>query len=479
MLSRGSKMLDTLPFDILYRIIHFMPILDMVRLQQVSRFFCELLGARTIWSETYRTTLLPHYPGPFPHQSASFLKQDLVSSAKVAQNWAPNVPVPTEQRTFQSNEPYDNRRILMTRWLICLHNSRQINYIDMDSANGEVTPSILYSCDSEKEITDHHYVWTMSPEGHIQAFAVVLEMSCDDDGPHPDDSALKLFKVSGHDGPTLSLELVQSYPIISSRQVGFVLCFIGPRLLAINIVASDVDTQSFYIDLKTFGCYEISIPPIDMIHTRSFISCSTHLLVIRTPLQYGRDLGYIVLDAFVIPPAPADGTDIRSELELSYHGTHPASVSCISVLHDPGLNPSRLNPYILLLVKAVGKSNSKPFIGAMQIDILQDNSVAVRDIRKICPLPQSPSFLFSSVLGGSARVLQSRFTRNGIELDAHSFILFLRRDGFDIRHRCTGNVLTGIHEDKDLLSFNGMRGRLLLSEKKDRNLYSYTVLDFD
>ncbi|KAH7926014.1 hypothetical protein BV22DRAFT_973779, partial [Leucogyrophana mollusca] len=109
--------LENIPIDVLYRIVSFISVLDIVRLRLVSKFFWEVMEGRTVWSNAYRTTTLPRHPGPFPHQSTEMLKETLLESAKLARNWAPHEPIPTARRTLpvEGDGPH---QLVLGRWLM-------------------------------------------------------------------------------------------------------------------------------------------------------------------------------------------------------------------------------------------------------------------------------------------------------------------------------------------------------------------------
>ncbi|KAH7914531.1 hypothetical protein BJ138DRAFT_1110460 [Hygrophoropsis aurantiaca] len=430
---QGPPTLDTLPLDILYRIISFTSVLDIVRFQQISKHFRELMQTGTIWRNAYRTTSLPRYPGPFPHQSAAFLRDTLVRSAKVAQNWAPNVPVPTSQRTFEGDKDYSRPCFFMNRWLMVIDDKHSINCVDLDTASGVVTPPISYRSDEGRFIEDHWYLSTMSPEGHTLAFAIVLEMTHTHLGGqvlwvapifilnsniHNGGRNSKLFKLISNNGTTPIFEFVQSYSTNwpwDGRGLG-VRCFIGPRLLV--IAGGDINRKTLYIDLETFRAYSVSLPPAEIKCSATFISCVKHLLVIRSPMPQMVD-GHITLDVLAIPPP---GTGFPSDaLKLSHRGRHPGAFAHTYLLHDPVANPWLGEPHILLYAVAQMVPGTTFSIDRIKV-ILSDDNCSIRcetqTITKSDFNYYFPSIFSDNGMGGSSRSIHIHYTSPGPQLRA-------------------------------------------------------------
>ncbi|KAF9225944.1 hypothetical protein BS17DRAFT_815612 [Gyrodon lividus] len=96
--SIGAKSTDTicsattaglgqLPVDVLYEVLKSLSVRDIVRLQRVSKRFCEITHERIVWANAYHLTTLPRPSGPHAWQDATSLKCHLIRSAKVEKSW--------------------------------------------------------------------------------------------------------------------------------------------------------------------------------------------------------------------------------------------------------------------------------------------------------------------------------------------------------------------------------------------------------
>ncbi|KAH7914530.1 hypothetical protein BJ138DRAFT_1143622 [Hygrophoropsis aurantiaca] len=477
--------LDTLPLDILYRIISFTSVLDIIRFRQISRFFRELMQTDTIWRNAYRTTSLPRYPGPFPHQSAAFLRDTLVRSARVAQNWAPNVPVPTSQRTFEDNKHYSRRRFFMNRWLMGIDSDHKhsINCIDLDTASGVVTPSIIYRSDEGRFIHSHWYLSTTSLEGHTLAFAVVLETGpCAIENALPNWQVFKLFKFIGNNGTTPMFEFVQSYltnwdgPGLAPK------CFIGPRLLVIAGDLRDIDGKTLYIDLETFKPCDVSLPPAEMAYCTTFISCVKHLLVIRSPIPLVAADGHVIppitLDALAIPPL---GTGFRSDLlKLSHRGHHPGVLTHAYLLHDPVANPWLREPHILLYAVVHDLVPGLPYsIDRIKVVLSDDNCSIMCEAQTITKSDFDhylPPVFSMDGMTGSSRSVNIQGMAQGPQLRACALTL---RNNSDLYEGSQGvrNDLK-LHRFDRALGVDRVTGRVVLHIRSSLGRRVFRVLEF-
>ncbi|KAH7910326.1 hypothetical protein BJ138DRAFT_1101953 [Hygrophoropsis aurantiaca] len=478
--SRSFTTLDTLPIDVLYHIIGFMPVLDIVRFRQTSLFFREVTGARAIWREAYRATSLPRDPGPFLHQSTATLKDSLIKSAKIARNWAPNEPIPTATRTFQDDRYYSNRRLFMGRWFMGIQEAQHINCTDLDSASGEVTPRVIYSCEGGPWIKYHAYLSTTSPKGHVLKFAVVHEAGPYENN-HPRQQVIKIFRIDDDEGAVPALELMRSYSISWPYKVT-VTCTIGPRLL---VVAGDINDQPLYIDLETFQTYEVFLPPVKTEYSQTFIPSATQLLVIRNTYSLDSEsennntiIYSTVFNVFAIPPS---GTKIaQSTLQMSHQGHHPNIINYISLLYDPCIESGQHESCMLLHAIVNEDSEKHPFRGIVRISMSPDNSSIACDIQNISPMTtddKAPSLCiqFADGCSGSSRGVQVRDTEDGIRLDMYALTLL---DDFKVEYLVSSNVfLGGMYTGEWVVGVDGLRGRVLLSTE-GTNLDVFTVLDF-
>ncbi|KAH7915152.1 hypothetical protein BJ138DRAFT_1142442 [Hygrophoropsis aurantiaca] len=482
---RQSLTLLDLPRDVLYRIISFASVPDKLRLLQTSTFFRNMMEERPVWSDAYRMSSLPRYPGPFPHQSTKTLKKALLTSAKVAQN-SESEFVPTSTRIFKDDKQYIYHRFFLGRWYTGIDCRRRINCVDLDTARGEVIPTVIYRCDDGFYIIDYACLSTTSLEGYTTAFAVVLEAKevSWEEHPfglnHPTQQVIKLLKIANLDGPVLSLELIRTYPAFYSHSVKM-MCAIGPRLL---VVAGDSQLDQdkwLYIDLETFKPYQISLPPVGVQYRTSFICCTAHLLVIRSPYRpNSAGTNHTIFNAFAIPASGSDPQ--RDALKMTHHCQHPNIFAHISLLHDPTMDSWRREPRILLLANISDISHTSTFLGVVRLHLSEDRTIMC-NIQNLYPRRYSEDFItFTRELRGSNRGLNARHTDDGmgVELDWHEVTLS-EPDGLrsevQVTHSIKKNFLSGWQGNEWVEGIDAPSGRVLFRDE-DESPYVYKLVEF-
>ncbi|KAG0707902.1 hypothetical protein DFH29DRAFT_558719 [Suillus ampliporus] len=137
--------IQNLPDEVLFVILEFVDVLDVVVLYKVSKLFHRLLHDELYWRKSYEKRRIPRPPGPFKGQSTTYLREILVRSARVQRNWPPFVRSPnsTSRVTLQSAK--QNLSIIHGRWLIT-GDSPLILCYDTCSSNPDwnTSPQIFY-----------------------------------------------------------------------------------------------------------------------------------------------------------------------------------------------------------------------------------------------------------------------------------------------------------------------------------------------
>ncbi|KAG1741521.1 uncharacterized protein EDB91DRAFT_1130907 [Suillus paluster] len=272
-----TKNIHHLPDEVLFIILEFVDVLDVVVLYKVSKLFHRLLHDEWYWRTSYKRRRIPRPPGPFEGQSTTYLREILVRSARVQHNWPPfaRSPNPTSRVTLQSAK--QNLSIIQGRWLI----------------TGDSPLLLCYdTCSSDPD-------WDTSPQvfyqPHLQANFFRCVSVTAEDGQE------LIFAVSDTQVGTVrrklnlfTIEIVPGYgPFISGhvftldlqpRYSGVWTVTTGPRLLVISAKGPEQEDPPVIVDVKTFQRFHAVIPPLPRGHLgmfTSFISTSSHLLVAR------------------------------------------------------------------------------------------------------------------------------------------------------------------------------------------------------
>ncbi|KAH7921011.1 hypothetical protein BV22DRAFT_760453 [Leucogyrophana mollusca] len=243
-------MLQGLPFDVLFEIMKYLEVIDIVRMRLVSKkFHCwEVTRDRGLWSALYRTSRLPRPPGPFSWQSIELLEDNLVTSATVARNLSPNCtarPVSSRIINIGSGNRDHAIGLVAGRWLLASDYSR-IRCFDLDHADSEST--VVYN-------TEHTYFGCFSGygvTGHSMSFVVTATNgTCGHTG-----GSINVFKLGDGSQPALLGHLVSIVPLrYHANQIKVVL---GPRLLAIYPTESqDLHAQVIIMDTQTYHLYQL------------------------------------------------------------------------------------------------------------------------------------------------------------------------------------------------------------------------------
>lgn len=276
--------IQNLPDEVLFIILKFADVLDVVVLYKVSKLFHRLLHDEWYWRTSYKEKRIPRPPGPFEGQSTTYLQEILVRSARVQHNWPPFVRLsnPTSRVTLKSTKQnlsiiHGRLSIIHGRWLI----------------TGDPPLLLCYdTCSSDPD-------WVSSPRIFYQ--------------PHLQANFFRCFSTIAEDGQELIFAVSETQvgaarrklnvftiaidpdhgPFISSHVFmldvrphysGVWTVTTGPRLLVISAKGPEQDDPPVILDVKTFQRFNVATPPLPRGHLgmfTSFISTSSHLLVAR------------------------------------------------------------------------------------------------------------------------------------------------------------------------------------------------------
>ncbi|KAG1738727.1 hypothetical protein EDB19DRAFT_880550 [Suillus lakei] len=269
--------IQDLPNEILFIILEFVDVLDIVVLYKVSKLFHRLLHDEWYWKQSYRNKRIPRPPGPFEGQSTTYLRKILVRSARVQHNWPPFVrsPNPTSRVTLQSAK--QNLSIIHGRWLITGDSPLLLCYDTRSSdPDWDTSPRIFHQ--PHLQANFFRCFSTTAEDGQELIFAVsetqvgaarrklnVFTVAIDPDyGPF----------ISGY---IFTLD-------VRPRYSGVWTVTTGPRLLVICAKGSEQDDPPVILDVKTFQRFRAATPPLPRGHLgmfTSYLSTSSHLLVAR------------------------------------------------------------------------------------------------------------------------------------------------------------------------------------------------------
>jgi len=59
------KMIESIPIEILYRILRYLDVDDLVRPERVNKLFVDMMSHRIVWSQAYQHAHLMRPPEPF------------------------------------------------------------------------------------------------------------------------------------------------------------------------------------------------------------------------------------------------------------------------------------------------------------------------------------------------------------------------------------------------------------------------------
>ncbi|KIJ07151.1 hypothetical protein PAXINDRAFT_103080 [Paxillus involutus ATCC 200175] len=327
--------ISNLPVEILLMIMEFLPVLDLVSLFPVCRLFKHLLSDDLFWRSQYRSASILRPPGPFSGQSTAFLRNALVSSARVAQNWPPHTLSPTPRvgkdfqifhnfRTFH-NFPFS--KLLAGRWLIA-GDSQLIWCYDLHNP----IPRMFYR--PHLMANFFQCVSTTDDKGELVVFAV-SETQVGNSR-----RGINIYKVAmDHNGPVITSRILRqdvpdSYPGVSDVTI-------GPRFLVVVPKGPYfIQTLPIIVDITTFQRYDISLPASLLqrapraSHISTFIPTTSYLLALHTFWTQPNGLHSLVLAWPLEPQSPG-----RPKTLQASHSTwvQDLGITSVTVLRDDRL----------------------------------------------------------------------------------------------------------------------------------------------
>ncbi|KAH7921856.1 hypothetical protein BV22DRAFT_1131907 [Leucogyrophana mollusca] len=310
--------LAQLPIDILYNIFPQLELVDLVRLQQVSKLFLQTIQTRTVWFNAYRTSSLPRPPGPYEWQSTTYLRTTLITSAKADRHWPPHAGsrVPSARtlripNRWSATEAPDRRWhdslrliLLLGRWLVLpvAAGSREeenvISCYDLDAASGRFEELVVYRAPPGVQIFRVRGAAVIAADGPF-AFIVFIERS-------KRGATLKAYRIVGMEWEDLrskvTFELVLEIPGIPCSDRGSSDVTISPRALVIvNQGETDYRNNTWIMDIRTYRLSRLALPDRAAIYSPQIYLSTTHVVAFLQ-LKAAECLRVLV-EAFPLPTA--------------------------------------------------------------------------------------------------------------------------------------------------------------------------------
>ncbi|KAH7904710.1 hypothetical protein BJ138DRAFT_1183972 [Hygrophoropsis aurantiaca] len=284
------------PVDVLYKIFVHLDVIDLIRLQQVSASLYSVLQDRSVWSDAFRISSLPRSKGPFPWQSASYLKSALITQAKLKQNWPPRpeilARIATIVVTFNNNQWVGQFELVLGRWLIFVLHSEVLKVCcyDIHSQLSSQYQHVIYEVqDTGAQITHLACADVATVDGQFVFVAFVQGNMLDANADGPEDT-LKIYKM------TLSARLDAIFELVLDIPYGPQSVHLQVTAQALLIVgrasARDYYEKTWIMDIQTYRVYRLpppeASPELDRrralgLSVRIFIG-TTHIFVVHTPM---------------------------------------------------------------------------------------------------------------------------------------------------------------------------------------------------
>ncbi|KAH7910502.1 hypothetical protein BJ138DRAFT_1152804 [Hygrophoropsis aurantiaca] len=326
-------MLQNLPVELLCKIIKNLPIETILLLRRVSEDIKQVTYDRSIWDYAYRTSSLLRPPGPFAWQTAHVIESNLIRSARLSLNWAPNPDAkPLLCRVINFPEGPYGFVTLGGRWLLITSHSdcTRILCYDLDRTEKVTTEdhcSILYECSKEEggisQLSGEQTF--LSERGNNDSYPVgFIAIVVYNAALSTRKKALYRVTVAG--GRSLSLQMVLQTDTATPDPRPIVV--IGARLVAFH--ENGTSPQStVLVDIETHQHYEFPqhasrsakqlIPQGDYEFTTfTIIVSSTHVILMRRYNgQFGlsnREYKGTFIQAYTIPIVQASGTASQASL---------------------------------------------------------------------------------------------------------------------------------------------------------------------
>ncbi|KAH7919050.1 hypothetical protein BV22DRAFT_1199714 [Leucogyrophana mollusca] len=311
-------MVDTLPVDILYNIIAFLNVVDIIHLRQVSQRLFQVTQHRAVWHDAYSQSALPRPPGPFTWQSTQQLEYGLITTAKVERNWPPQVASPITSHKVTLAAGGRQFYLVFGRWILAGGRNEVLCY-DLDARGGEVNPTRVHFAASGADIQHFRCLETTSPGGEPLAFALIWERRKSSEESLGPSDVIKVFKFSSLPDPNIPSNSTSSVELSLVREINLESMpldevFIGPRLLVIHAKGYTPGSDRMVImNTESYHLYSLPAPhhlsegmhpPTFAVHSRVHIS-TDYILTSHPSRSYNGDGSWTsqnFIKAYPIPP---------------------------------------------------------------------------------------------------------------------------------------------------------------------------------
>ncbi|KAF9556739.1 hypothetical protein CPC08DRAFT_76266 [Agrocybe pediades] len=145
-MTKKSVAFSELPLDVVFEILGFLPVEDIIRIRYVCRSLRSASYQRTIWATAYKRSELLLPEGPSCDQDASQLEELLVRASRIRRNWTSSCPMTFSKRQFPHRLPAHSfdANVISGRFLQ-LAQKDGLAWYDLD-ANLSSLPIMAYPC---------------------------------------------------------------------------------------------------------------------------------------------------------------------------------------------------------------------------------------------------------------------------------------------------------------------------------------------
>ncbi|KAH7931409.1 hypothetical protein BV22DRAFT_14626 [Leucogyrophana mollusca] len=254
-------MLAAMPADVLYKIFIHLEVIDLVRLQQVSSRFLDIIDERNVWSDAYRKSSLPQSRGPFVWQSSAYLRSALITSAKLKRTWPTRSAwlkkIPTRDIMF--TETLRHFQLLLGRWLIVVigDGEKQVCCYDLDSEDEKSKKHVIYHVPSGADVAYLGCTDVATTDGQFSFVAFMHRTVYDEEN----EGTLKVYKLTSETGSPVCFELVLEL----CRGPRWPHIQIAPQVLLIvgRAAPDNYHNKTWIMDIRTNRVYKLPPPAKD------------------------------------------------------------------------------------------------------------------------------------------------------------------------------------------------------------------------
>ncbi|KAF8121086.1 hypothetical protein EV363DRAFT_1366835 [Boletus edulis] len=324
------RRLDTLPLEIISRILCFLGARDVVKSRLVSKLFHGITYDSVIWKTIYANARFPRPPGPFSFQSTRFLEQTLIRSERLEECWTtqPMQAVSSTQIRLQGSA-LGQPRIIDARWLITFESYRQIVFHDIETRSRQV----LWE---ETGLITFWDVTSVTSTGGLSVYVVFRKNTKD---IWRASWRLLEFRVHGESGH-LSYSVSLDVPT-GARYIGGSVCLISDNTPFLYIMGQDLvfdtRTRTFYefpefaTELVEIHAHQLFVAP------RRVLLTNTHIVVVSYHTQRlavsSSTVEMTLIQAFVLPEDCPAGNS-TAVLRLSHEGITPDHLANLALTRN-------------------------------------------------------------------------------------------------------------------------------------------------